>query len=100
MLVQVGAAQNPPQNQPAPPPSTGQAKSTNPPAGPGAGAAVSSTDYKVGPSDVLFIRVWGEPEFTGPVTVHQDGKFTLQLVGDLDAGGKTPIEIQDMVAEA
>lgn len=64
------------------------------------GAPVSSTDYKVGPSDVLLIRVWGEPEFSGPVSVHQDGKFTLPLVGDLQAGGKTPVEIQDIVAVA
>jgi polysaccharide export outer membrane protein len=54
----------------------------------------------VGPSDVLAIRVWGEPEFSGPVAVHQDGKFTLPLVGDLEAGGKTPVEIQDIIAAA
>jgi polysaccharide export outer membrane protein len=32
--------------------------------------------------------------------VQQNGKITLQLVGDLDVGGKTPIEIQDLVAKA
>jgi polysaccharide export outer membrane protein len=84
------------------PPATGpaQGKSPAPAAGPAGGAPVSSTDYKVGPSDVLLIRVWGEPEFSGPVAVHQDGKFTLPLVGDLDAGGKTPLEIQDIIAAA
>src|SRR3954470_11542212 len=87
-------SQTPPATEPA------QGKSPAPAAGPAGGAPVSSTDYKVGPSDVLFIRVWGEPEFSGPVAVHQDGKFTLQLVGDLQAGGKTPIEIQDIVADA
>lgn len=96
---------NPPQTSGSPsqtPPSTaapaqGKAAAPAPAAG---GAPVSSTDYKVGPSDVLLIRVWGEPEFSGPVAVHQDGKFTLPLVGDLEAGGKTPIEIQDIVAAA
>lgn len=82
----------------ATPPASG--KSTTPAPGPVGGAPVSSTDYKVGPSDVLMIRVWGEQEFSGPVAVHQDGKFTLPLVGDLQAGGKTPVEIQDIVAAA
>lgn len=85
--------------QPQTQPPADQAKPAAP-AGPTGGAPVSSTDYKVGPSDVLLIRVWGEPEFSGPVAVHQDGKFTLPLVGDLEAGGKTPIEIQDIVAAA
>jgi polysaccharide export outer membrane protein len=85
-----------------PPPTAAPApgKSPTPAPGPVGGAPVSSTDYKVGPADVLSIRVWGEPEFSGPVAVHQDGKFTLPLVGDLQAGGKTPVEIQDIVAAA
>jgi polysaccharide export outer membrane protein len=65
-----------------------------------AGAPVDSGSYKIGPNDVLNIRVWNEPEFTGPVSVHQDGKITLPLVGDLQAGGKTPNEVQETIAEA
>ena len=66
----------------------------------GAGAPVDSSKYKIGPGDVLLIRVWNEPEFTGPVAVHEDGKITLQLVGDLDAGGKTPLEVQDIISDS
>lgn len=47
-----------------------------------------------------MIRVWGESEFTGPVSVQQNGNFTLPLVGDLPGGGKTPIEIQNIIAKA
>lgn len=65
-----------------------------------AGAPVDSGSYKIGPSDVLNIRVWNQPEFSGPVAVHQDGKFTLPLIGDLQAGGKTPNEVQDIISEA
>lgn len=65
-----------------------------------AGAPVDSGSYKIGPSDVLNIRVWNEPEFSGPVAVHQDGKITLPLVGDLAAGGKTPNEVQDIIADS
>ncbi|MGH9697156.1 MAG: polysaccharide biosynthesis/export family protein, partial [Bryobacteraceae bacterium] len=46
------------------------------------------------------IRVWNEEKFSGPVAVHQDGKITLPLVGDVDAGGLTPVEVQDTVAKA
>jgi polysaccharide export outer membrane protein len=91
------APQNPAPNNPAP----ANPKPINT-AGPGGagGAPVDSSKYKIGPADVLNIRVWNEPEFSGPVVVHEDGKFTLPLVGDLDAGGKTPIEVQELVAQA
>jgi polysaccharide export outer membrane protein len=64
------------------------------------GAAVDSNSYKIGPADVLNIRVWNEDKFSGPVAVHQDGKITLPLVGDVDAGGLTPIEVQDAIAKS
>ena len=77
----------PPAQSPAPQPFT-------------AAAAVDSTSYKVGPADVLNIRVWHEQEFTGAVSVHPDGKITLPLIGDLTVGGKTPVEIEQIVAQA
>jgi polysaccharide biosynthesis/export protein len=101
--AQAGQAQSSGGEQTQTPAATGkgtEAKPPTPAAGPVGGAPVSSTDYKVGPSDILSIRVWGEPEFSGPVAVHQDGKFTLPLVGDLQAGGKTPVEIQEIIAAA
>jgi polysaccharide biosynthesis/export protein len=64
------------------------------------GAPVDSNSYKVGPADVLNVRVWDEDKFTGPVTVQQDGKITLPLVGELQAGGLTPVEIQDVIAKS
>ena len=88
-------AQTPPSGNPAPI----QSKPIQPPSS-GAGAPVDSDTYKIGPTDVLLIRVWNEPEFSGPVAVHQDGKFTLPLVGDLEAGKKTPNQVQDTVAQA
>lgn len=70
----------------------------NPPAG--AAAPVDSSTYKVGPGDILNIDVWHETEFSGLYTVHSDGKITLKLVGELDAGGRTPNQIQDTVQKA
>jgi polysaccharide export outer membrane protein len=104
------------QQAPIAPPPTPEPSTTPPPAAggdkgidkdkatpdhtPGAGAAVDSNKYKIGPSDILLIRVWNEEKFSGPVAVHQDGKITLPLVGDVDAGDLTPIEVQDTVAKA
>jgi polysaccharide export outer membrane protein len=65
-----------------------------------AGAPVDSNAYKIGPADILSIRVWNEPEFSGPVAVHQDGKITLPLVGDLQAGGSTPVEVEKTITKA
>lgn len=64
------------------------------------GSSVDSNTYKVGPADVLMVKVWNEDKFTGPVVVHQDGKITLPLVGDLDAGGFTPHEIETTITKA
>lgn len=96
--------QKPANSSQAPPntaPSNPQPANPKPTGGsPGAGAPVDSNSYKIGPSDILYIRVWGEGEFSGPVAVHQDGKFTLPLVGDLEAGDKTPVEVQETIAAA
>jgi polysaccharide export outer membrane protein len=66
----------------------------------GTSAPVDSSTYKVGPSDILNIDVWHEQEFSGLYTVHSDGNITVKLVGELQAGGKTPNEIQDIVKAA
>lgn len=92
--------QNPPDNPAQAAPPAGQAKTPAAANAPSGGAPVDSNSYKVGPSDVLAIRVWNEPEFSGPVAVQQNGNITLPLVGDLSVGGKTPVVIQDQIAKA
>jgi polysaccharide export outer membrane protein len=61
------------------------------------GSAVDTTTFKVGPQDILKIIVWREPDFSGLYTVHSDGKITLPLVGDVQAGGLTAEAIQKNV---
>ncbi len=63
------------------------------------GAAVSS-DYKIGPGDVLDIRVWNEEKFSGLFTVDQDGKFVYPLSGYLVAGDLTTAQVQATVEKA
>ncbi len=54
--------------------------------------------YRVGAGDVLRISVWGNNQLSGPVTVRPDGQITLQLIGETQAAGRTPIEIQQDIA--
>jgi polysaccharide export outer membrane protein len=61
---------------------------TPPPDSPG--LAVDPKSYVIGPEDILYIRVWREPDFTGSVAVRPDGKITMPLVGDIQAEGLTP----------
>lgn len=63
-------------------------------------APVDPNTYRIGPEDVLYIRVWKEPEFSGAVQVRPDGKFTLPVVGDIVASGLTPVELAARVTEA
>lgn len=63
-------------------------------------AAVDPNTYKIGAEDVLEVRVWREAELSGQVRVRPDGKITLPLVGDVQASGLTPAELQKKAIEA
>jgi polysaccharide export outer membrane protein len=99
------------QETPTSPPSLPQSEQQNPsqqaPLRPGeerqpspGGEPVNSSSYKIGAADILNVHVWNETQFSGPVTVHQDGMFTLPLVGDLKAGGMTPVQVEEEVSKA
>jgi polysaccharide export outer membrane protein len=66
----------------------------------GTGAPVDPRTYIIGPEDLLFIRVWREPDFTGPTPVRPDGIITIPLVGDMQAGGLTPDRLSAQLTEA
>jgi polysaccharide export outer membrane protein len=56
-------------------------------------AAVEPEKYEIGPEDLLFVRVWREPDFTLPVTVRPDGKITMPLIGEVQAAGQSPLQL-------
>src|SRR5437764_1297326 len=60
-------------------------------------AAPVYNSYVIGPEDVLLVRVWRDPEVSGPVVVRPDGKITLQLLGEIQAGGRTPEALTQVV---
>jgi polysaccharide export outer membrane protein len=55
--------------------------------------AENALGYRVGAGDQLKVNVWKHDELSQQVTVRPDGKFSLTLVGDIDANGRTVDEI-------
>ncbi len=66
-----------------------------------AGAApVDPKSFKIGPEDVLLVRVWREPELSGVVAVRPDGRINLPLVGEMKAADQTPEQLTASITEA
>ncbi len=61
--------------------------------------AQDSEGYGLNAGDILLISVWREPELTTEVLVRPDGKINFPLVGDVDAAGRTPEEVQAEIVE-
>jgi polysaccharide export outer membrane protein len=55
--------------------------------------------FIIGPSDVLNVSVWKEPEISRTVPVRLDGKITLPLAGDIMASGLTTDQLQLSIRE-
>jgi polysaccharide export outer membrane protein len=58
-------------------------------------ANVDSAHYIIGTEDTLQITVWKEPSLSGSIPVRPDGMISLVLVGDLQAAGRTPMQLAD-----
>lgn len=54
--------------------------------------------FVIGNNDVLAISVWKEPELTKSVPVRSDGKISLPLIGEIQASGKTPLQLENEVS--
>lgn len=55
--------------------------------------------FIIGPEDVLAVRVWDEPNLSGPVTVGPDGMISLQLIHEVKAAGLTTSQLEAALAE-
>lgn len=62
--------------------------------------AVDPKSYVIGAQDILMIKVWREQDFTGTYPVRPDGKITIPLVGDVQAGGLTPERLGEQLKQA
>lgn len=55
--------------------------------------------YLIGPYDQLTIEVYGASDLNRTVQVDAAGRLSLPLAGAVDAAGKTPLELQNLIEE-
>jgi len=98
LLVSIGAAQSDPASHASSPsPAANKRADENPAQGPR--TAHSDSAYVIGANDVLAINVWKEPDISRSVPVRSDGKISLPLVGELQAGGQTPRQLEQEITK-
>jgi polysaccharide export outer membrane protein len=53
-------------------------------------------NYTIGSGDILEITTWKEPDFSrAEILVRLDGKISFPLVNDIQAAGRTPVELKN-----
>jgi polysaccharide export outer membrane protein len=63
------------------------------------GAQTPGPNYRIGVDDVLAISVWDNKDVDQVVFVRPDGKISLPLVGEVQAGGRTVAELASALSE-
>jgi len=64
---------------------------------PAADAADLTQDYRIGVDDRVQVTVWRNPELSIAGPVRPDGKISVPLIGDVEAGGRTPSEVAENI---
>ncbi len=62
-------------------------------------AGIDPLTYRVGPEDLLEISVWKEDALKKEALVRPDGGFSYPLIGEVQAAGKTVLQIRDEVGK-
>jgi len=57
-----------------------------------------TTEYIIGPEDVLEITVWRNADLSKIVAVRPDGRISLPLIGDVVAVGRTAVQLTDVIS--
>jgi polysaccharide biosynthesis/export protein len=96
-LVAWGQA-NPPSGQ-QPPANDKANKNSSETHASGSQTGRSDDTYVIGANDMLSINVWKEPDISRSVPVRSDGRISLPLVGELQASGETPRQLEQEIAK-
>jgi polysaccharide biosynthesis/export protein len=54
-------------------------------------------EYRIGADDKVQVTVWRNPELSVTAPVRPDGKISVPLIGDVEAGGRTPAEVAESI---
>jgi polysaccharide biosynthesis/export protein len=64
------------------------------------GNKADDNSFVIGNDDILAVSVWKEADLSRSIQVRSDGKISLPLVGEVQASGRTPLELeQDIVVK-
>jgi polysaccharide biosynthesis/export protein len=69
------------------------------PADAGSSNKAHDDNFVIGNDDLLAISVWKETELTKSVPVRSDGRISLPLVGEIQATGRTPAQLEKEITE-
>ena len=58
------------------------------------GSQPHDPSFVIGNDDVLAISVWKESDLSRSTQVRSDGKISLPLIGELQAAGRTPLQLE------
>ena len=67
------------------------------PAGDADRTFVNVEEYRIGADDRVQVTVWRNPELSVTAPVRPDGKISMPLIGDVEAGGRTPGEVAESI---
>jgi protein involved in polysaccharide export with SLBB domain len=56
--------------------------------------ALAEGQYIIGPEDVLEIKFWQENSLDATIKVREDGKISLDIIGEVDAAGLTTSDLE------
>jgi protein involved in polysaccharide export with SLBB domain len=62
---------------------------------PAPGGLAQAKDYRIGPGDALEIKFWQDPTLNALVRVGADGMIAMDVIGRIEAAGRTTEELQD-----
>jgi polysaccharide export outer membrane protein len=104
------ADQSKPAKPPEPAVSLSPAMPVAPPADPGKmaetpgaktpAANVDVSTFVLGVEDQISVQMWDEPKFNGNYAIRPDGKINMPLIGEIQAAGLTPMELQEVIDKA
>jgi polysaccharide export outer membrane protein len=61
-------------------------------------ATASDEPYRIGKEDVLDVAVWRDADLSRTLPVRPDGFITLPMVGEVQAEGRTTVELEQDIA--